>query len=290
MSKIDINELEKKAEELQIMPFLNEMINFIKEVKPIVDNVNLTINDNVKKVPKATKKLTKVTEATEMATNEILNTVDGITQKSTSISELLNNIQGDENNGVIEQANNIINDINGDSMAIMMALQVQDITSQQIAAVNHLLTTMQRKLNAIVGQFNTEALMAFIDSPEMSSGTNDDPDTNISTLHREIAFDPEAIDALTKKDNRQDEVDALMQKHADGSLTDDDLKEDNSDDDDDIDVDDIDALFAAQAGIEEIPTEDDEEVSADDIDALFGGGGDSDDEVSQDDIDALFNQ
>ncbi len=340
MKEADLINLIEKTQDVTAIAFLRDVINFVKEIKPVLENINSSISENVQKMPTATHKLSKVTEATEVATTEILNVVDGLftktsqikknyqsslahftTERSSTIDSLRIVREGvaaklpdspelasiDALIGSLEQSTapqaelqelekqhgKFLTELNDDLTAIMMSLQVQDITSQQIAAVNHLLETIQVRLAKILRHFQ-ESELAEIIAPE---GFHEDK--NITNLHRSIAFDPDALDAINKKESRQDDVDALLAKVSSGTLSDEDMKEDTEDIDidalfanagantqdatsgEEISGDDIDALFANAA------TEAQEEVSQDDIDALFGGGSGAD-EASDDDIDALF--
>jgi large-conductance mechanosensitive channel len=75
MKEMDIQSLLKKAEELKalfvlgqrVIPFLEEIFKFFNEIKPLLDDINKSIVDNLQKMPKASKQLSKVTEATELA-------------------------------------------------------------------------------------------------------------------------------------------------------------------------------------------------------------------------------
>jgi chemotaxis regulatin CheY-phosphate phosphatase CheZ len=97
------------------------------------------------------------------------------------------------------------NSIKDDANSIMMALQVQDITSQQIAAVNHLLETIQGKLTAILSKFQHNGI-----SDIAIEANAYQEKTNVTSLHRQVAFDPDAVDALTNRATRQDDVDQLI--------------------------------------------------------------------------------
>jgi hypothetical protein len=273
-----------------------------------------------------------VTEATELATNEIMDIVDGLFYKTDLISsnvkrmneidskkrdnsiKLLEIIQkaiekGSDLREILPQLSNsienlktskikeyqeidkhnedILQSIRDDSSSIMMSLQVQDITSQQIAAVNHLLETIQVKLSSIMKKFQTADVSELV--PKESDY---DERINVSQLHRNIAFDPEAVDSLSTKETRQAEVDEYLKEHIEGG--------DESEDDgsEEASPEDIDAMFAGgseESKEETKPAEEDSGTAQtqDDIDALFANGGDESDEggdepASQDDIDAMF--
>ena len=200
-----------------------------------------------------------------------------------------------------------MNGIRNDASSIMISLQVQDITAQQLAAVNHMLFTIQDKLGGILKHFQNTDLT--------SIPGNDNPfnDTmNISMMHREIAFDPIAVDALAKDGNRQENVDDLINAHLSGNIDINATSEDES-----FDSNDIDAMFNGQIAetIESnapisIPsitlTEEENEDDEIDIDALFSTAaqnnatttndnvnnitldGDLDEPIDPNDLDALF--
>ncbi len=310
MKQIDLSAMLKKIDDYQIIPFLEEMVSFVRDIKPALESINIAIADNLKKMPNATQKLTQVTAATENATTEIMNVIDTFFEKLDHAQKILvgfTDIRKSERDYFINlfekikpalsdntellvdieeglvRANQIYNDevqtkydellgyidaINMDSTNIMMSLQVQDITSQQIAAVNHLLGTIQNTLGTILQRFKTSELSSLL-----ASGDNSVEDgKNVSHLHRDIAFDPDAVNAITAKENRQNDVDDLISKVESGNVTDDDLKEEEQES---MDLDDIDALFGNSTQTDDSTFSpdapvDDSDMSQDDIDALFG--------------------
>ncbi len=311
MKQIDLNSMLKKIDDYQLIPFLEEMVSFVKDIKPTLESINVAIAENIKKMPNATQKLSQVTQATENATTEIMNVIDTFFVKLDSAQKILTDFVAKRKNQKeffvdllekikpvindnpelvaeidegISKANEIYNDdiqkyydellgyidaINMDSTNIMMSLQVQDITSQQIAAVNHLLGTIQNKLAVILQRFKASELSTILSS-------NDDKieeGKNVSHLHRDIAFDPDAVKAISDKENRQNDVDDLISKVNSGDISEEDLQEDGNDS---MDIDDIDALFGNTNTTDESTfspdseEEDPSDMSQDDIDALFG--------------------
>ena len=253
----DVTLLLKKADELRalfvlgqrVIPFLEEIFIFVSEIQPLLDEINNSIQENLKKMPNASQQLSKVTEATEMATTEIMDIVDGLVYKSDIITANLNriveidakkrenpikllellhraiqqksdltmilpqlaaaiqnmkNMPGKEYNKIISDTTEIVQSISMDSSSIMMSLQVQDITSQQIAAVNNLLETVQGKLSRILEHFQSSDISDIVSGDELPLDH-----IKVSKLHREIAFDPDAIDSITNKASRQGEIDDL---------------------------------------------------------------------------------
>lgn len=263
MKESTLHSLLHKAEELKVVEFLQEVIGFVRDIKPLLENVNVSVADNLAKMPQATKKLSKVTEATEVATTEIMNTLDGVFDKTTKISNCISKITVKEEELIHKnEADTLITAINDDATSIMMALQVQDITSQQIAAVNHLLETMKVKLAGLIKNFDMGEIADIIQ--------DNDTEVKTSHLHREIAFDPDAVDAISNKHDRQDIVNQIIDAHENNDL------EKLSNMETKSSQDDIDALFAELNNSESNSFSENEldsnieEFSQDDIDALFG--------------------
>lgn len=318
--ELDIKVLLQKSEELKalfvlgqrVIPFLEEIFLFIQDTSPLIQEISVSIKDNLKKMPKASKQLSKVTEATEMATNEIMDTVDGVMYKSGVISTNLSLIKdigsksdfaGNEDFvRAISNSDEVLKSIKNDAQNIMMSLQVQDITSQQIAAVNNLLETLQVKLGSITDRLKNTEFATMIQTG--NSETTGVLETKTSNLHRTIAFDPDAVDALSKNTARQQDVDDLLKQMETSPESIMNMSASSGEtENEEFDANDIDALFASSNGGGQATTASadmDEEIDPDDIDALFASSGgdkqnkkeeeaaDPDEPFSQDDIDALF--
>lgn len=328
MKQKDISVLLQKADELRalfvlgqrVIPFLEEIFIFVSEIQPLLDEINMSVQENLKKMPSASKQLSKVTEATELATTEIMDIVDGIVYKADIIKsnyyrikdidvkkrdnpiKLLESIYNAISQGkdlkpilpnlasaiasmkkqsnsevdkIILETDELIQSIGMDSSSIMISLQVQDITSQQIAAVNNLLETIQAKLSTILSHFQQSEISALV-----VNESNYDEKIKVSNLHRQIAFDPDAVDAITLKEGRQQQVDDFMNEHINNTANDSQASQD-----------DIDALFAVDNFSDDLITS---EVSTTTIEETIAPepeiSEDPFEQFSQDDIDALFGK
>ena len=179
----------------RVIPFLEELFYFVNDIVPVLEDINLSIYESANKMPRASSQLNKVTQATEIATTEILDNLDGVLSKlnamgshfQTAMGDLtaLGRLEDDEfellkkslnenqkelldkiieshnrksdhlkalraNAGGLEQS---LQDIRTRSNDIMISLQVQDITSQQIASVNHLIESVQDRLGNLIDRF-----------------------------------------------------------------------------------------------------------------------------------------
>lgn len=353
----EINEMLHKTEELKalfvfgqrVIPFLEEIFLFIREVTPLLENINTSIEENLSKMPKASQQLSNVTRATELATTEILDTLDGLSYKADVISsnlkqlvamqqqnqneqakiidvvaklhievqtqtedkesiyarvaDVMRKIEGREGGtsvnhylesikstvGVLQQpqisnemiagSEKLLESIRMDSTQIMMSLQVQDITSQQLAAVNSLLQTVQSRLSEIMVHFrNTEigeliATAARRPAPRVALD-DANHNTQVSSLHREIAYDHDIDSALTSSSHRQDHVDSIMTGFSNGTLN------------ESADQDDIDALFANTNTSPSTTSQEQQQTPASTAENVPNEGA----TPSQSDIDALFAQ
>lgn len=368
----EINEMLHKTEELKalfvfgqrVIPFLEEVFLFIREVTPLLENINASIEENLSKMPKAAQQLSSVTKATELATTEILDTLDGLSYKSDVISsnlkqllqiqrlnrtehekviEAVNKLQSEEetpteekdsvysriidvirkiehrdggsssvyqvdtiksalsvlqkpevSEELVNNSEKLLESIRMDSTQIMMSLQVQDITSQQLAAVNSLLQTVQSRLGEIMIHFrNTEIGELISTSGRRPTGgsSDDDSSTHVVTMHRAIAYDHDVGSALNKDPERQNAVDSIFESFRQGDSTGSAANTGaTASGSEEVD---IDALFSA-ANTTPAPSPAPppppvgDASSQSDIDALFGNN--SGGAPSQDDIDALFNK
>jgi hypothetical protein len=89
MQEKDIQGILRKVEEMKtvftfgvkFVPFLEDLFLFVKEMAPMLNEMNMSIQESSAKMPKAVQQLDKVTSATEMATHEILDKIEDMLNK-----------------------------------------------------------------------------------------------------------------------------------------------------------------------------------------------------------------
>lgn len=249
MSSLNINEVLDKIAELQhvfqlgqqTMPFLEELFHFIEDIEPLLDEINASIRESTHKMPHAKSKLQSVTEATELATTEIMDLVDAVLRELKTLtafleqtSDAIEDIQAtdaqmlallreelsEDRPELLERAEAVHQEkqallrehastsedelqsaktIRQNMTQIMMALQVQDITSQQIAAVNHIIESLRDRMTRLVEHPSVNP-----DGPEDTSLESD------GSFDVDAQFDPsgdhqrrtdDLIDALQMQNN-----------------------------------------------------------------------------------------
>lgn len=228
----------------RIVPVIQSIIDFMRDVVPLMEYVNNSIQDSASKIPKAASQINSVTNATEVATSEILDIVDSMSMDLSKIKTELGDLKNGffnqrvalENfgsqfanlNGHFEQLQNglsvdeletkvnsleeIIKKIENDSNNITLSLQVQDITSQQLASVNHLIQSVQKRLSSLMFDLSKQGP---IDVSELE--TSDD--SRSATFNPDARYEksPEKQDlanSLFNGNNKtsQDEIDKLFAK------------------------------------------------------------------------------
>ncbi|MFA7228682.1 MAG: hypothetical protein WC061_06560 [Melioribacteraceae bacterium] len=138
----------------KLIPILHKILDFMHDTVPLLENVNRSIQDSTSKIPKAAMQINSITNANEIATTEILDIVDSmsldISNMQTKLESLKSKIGEDEDlNSILST----IDKINTGVLNITISLQVQDITSQQLSSVNHLIQSIQEKLAALLIEF-----------------------------------------------------------------------------------------------------------------------------------------
>lgn len=130
-------------------------------VIPLLDRIKVSIEESSGAIPRASTQLSSVTQATESATVEILNTLDRMSGRidaaETGLAALRSALAPDSPlQEQVATIDRVLGETRQDSMAIAMTLQVQDITSQQIAGVTHMIETVRAQLMNVVGQLDRE--------------------------------------------------------------------------------------------------------------------------------------
>lgn len=172
---------------------MRQLLDMLRSLMPVLDNIKNAVENSSSKIPKATEQLSTVTQATESATMEILNLLDDIgrrvehvqsklkeiredhalkMQSIGRLSWLLDNVTAEQkaqfpafesdwktitdlslHENSLEELTGELGEIHSLSMNIAMALQVQDITSQQIESVRHQIESVRTQLSYVVGQY-----------------------------------------------------------------------------------------------------------------------------------------
>lgn len=220
----------------KVVPIIQSLIEFMKEIVPLLEKINSSIADSTKQMPKASFQINDVTNATELATNEILDLVDEISNTLQNMEDSFNDqiklhekkekirVKLEEklkdNPEVFELFNeykelvptdkeiraymNIVNEIKEDTYKITLSLQVQDITTQQLATVNHLILSINQRLSSLIDN---------IEKSELHSEFEDLDIQVPKTAH----YDPKAT--YNNSEGKQDSVDEIVDLEKQNQMT-----------------------------------------------------------------------
>ncbi len=300
-SSMNINVILDQLDELRAvfvlsqrsLPFLKEFSHFVREIAPLLEEIDTSLRESADKMPRATSQLKSVSEATELASTEILDLADLVLKELQTLDEglkqataqvcaleesdqrllrLLRTALGEERPTLLDAAEALIAE-RATSLAhldekfeaeqealelmrekinrIMISLQVQDITAQQIASVNHLIESVRHRLAQLVEQFGGEDGLPGGSALPTANGTFDE--------HARYDHSPA----------RQHMADELVATYEPGTS-----------------AQAPPAQGAPTQGAPSAPAEKASAASQADIEQMFGGG--DGERASQEDIDALF--
>ena len=218
-----MNKLFEKLDDLKtiflysekLIPVIQKLIDFMRNTIPLLENINNSITETASKFPTASSQIDSVTSATEMATTEILDTVDKIFMEINSaklnVENLISSQDGSLNNESKEKLNLInaaLDKINQHANNVTLSLQVQDITSQQLAAVNYLIQSVQSRLGSLFQDLedsNISGMSKYVDKNVF----------NENARYQDTTQQQKEIDQLVttnKSTTSQDEIDKLFLK------------------------------------------------------------------------------
>jgi len=224
----------------KLIPVIQSLGEFMKETVPLLENINRSIAESTSKIPKASNQIQNVTSATELATTEILDLVDVLNADLESIEKCVVDCLEKENdkedflNSLIPKLNvsdakifvddflvknrstlnlNSVKDrikkMKDDTNSITLSLQVQDITSQQLATVNHLIESVQDRLASLIDDFDNTKLNENENNLNLPEGASFDPNARYS----KSVVPQQEVDSIFNKEMQtasQAEIDKLF--------------------------------------------------------------------------------
>ncbi len=224
----------------KMIPVIEGFVAFISDFVPFIEEVSGSIQDTRSKIPEASNQLDKVTNATELAMTEVLDKIDEITLQLNELTECLDDMVGRRNRAenlinelsnelkdnekaknlfkkildeidvglTLEMMKNRVTTIMSDTDQITMSLQVQDITAQQLAAVNHLIISVQQKLG---GLLSTVDSAGFKVSEDLQHQKLPDIHFDANASYKPNENQQDVVDSIINNEKAsQDEIDKLF--------------------------------------------------------------------------------
>lgn len=119
-----------------ILPFLEELFLFLREVSPMLNDVSESIMNTTGAMPEAAVEIDKAVDQTSDATFRIMDLVENINRQVDALEKV--------KSGDIDPAS--LDSIRSDAHSIINALQFHDIVSQRLIHVRKVLSDIQQKL------------------------------------------------------------------------------------------------------------------------------------------------
>ncbi len=182
----------------EVIPFLGDLFKFIQDVMPLMSEIQQSFTESSGKIPDAAQRLSDVTEATEMATHEIMDKLESINNGLEQVATK-----------VPEDTKKIVENMKNDAMDITFALQFQDITSQKLEHANRILQAINNKFTDLSKNSELIKVKTKVGERimhELHLGA--DPE---KTKKDKEMFDNETQDVIREDQNfSQDDIDALF--------------------------------------------------------------------------------
>ena len=201
----DINEVLGKIEDIrgffkigdEVIPFLGDLFLFLRDIMPLMSEVNISLKDSTSKLPTASDKISTATETAELATHEILDKLDSISSKLALLSD-----------DVREDKKNIIDEIQADVSDTIYALQFQDITSQQLEHANRILAAIYDKFVNLFKSVENLKIGTKVGDRVISAIEMGIDEKKIEKERRE--FEERTRDKMRQESISQDDIDQLF--------------------------------------------------------------------------------
>ncbi len=158
------------------------------------------VEESRERLPQATEQLDKISQETEAATHQMLDRIEGITQREEEVMQGLRDLKTQLAAGKVDGAEQLIDTLLqksektcNDAFTIMEALQFQDITTQQVNHAASLLEDVESRLHRILS---------------VLQGSDDSETDSADQKRRNRVFDPHAD--LSDKKTVQADIDSLF--------------------------------------------------------------------------------
>jgi len=181
----------------EILPFLGDLLQFLRDMMPLIQEAGVSLKEGTSNLPTASNRISDVTQTTELATQEILDKLDAISEKLSRLGKTVDSA-----------ANQQIEVIQNDVTDIIYALQFQDITSQKLEHANRILAAIYEKFISIFTSMNLVRTSSHLGSKvieELQDGIQDK-----LTGRETTEFHEKIQDTVRDHEISQDDIDQLF--------------------------------------------------------------------------------
>ena len=186
----------------EILPLLSDLFLFLKDTIPLMLEANMSIKESTDKIPTASENIENITKTTELATNEVMDKLDTI---SNVLGELYKDLK-DQN--VSEDQLAKVEMAKSNANEIVFALQFQDIISQQLEHTNRILSAVYERFMDLFKSFVRMKERTTL-GKEIINAIESECNVTVLKDSRE-EFDKKTEDVIRNKGISQDDIDKLF--------------------------------------------------------------------------------
>ncbi|MCF7801461.1 MAG: hypothetical protein K9N34_05520 [Candidatus Marinimicrobia bacterium] len=180
-------------------PFLAELFTFLKDLVPLMTEVNQSLHLSTSKLPTASDSISSATDTTEVATFQVMDKLEQITGK---LSQLVENSENTDTE--------MIQSIQEDIQDTMTTLQFQDIAAQQLDHANRILEAIFQRFSDLFESLNQVRLTSKLGQSVLDALKEGAEDGGADNSMRQ--FDEQTQDLIRNGDVSQDDIDQLFKK------------------------------------------------------------------------------
>ncbi len=181
----------------EVIPFLGDLFSFLKNIMPLMSEMNNSLQDSAHKLPTASDRIEDVNKATEYATVEILDALDRISSSLEKLPEMDKPTQTDSISNMHEEVENIVN-----------ALQFQDITSQKLDHANKILVAIYEKFTDLFASLEEAKISTSIGKKVLEA--IEEQSDEVARQREKEEFDEKTKDDIHHEEISQDDIDSLF--------------------------------------------------------------------------------
>lgn len=181
----------------EITPFLTELFAFLKDLVPLMTEVNHSLHLSTDKLPAASTSITKATDTTEAATFQVMDKLEEIAGKLTRMID-----------ASAKQDMDLIQSIQDDIQETMNTLQFQDIAAQQLEHANRILEAIFYRFSGLFESLNKVRMTSKFGQSILDALREDSTEETLEKRTEE--FEDVTKDIIRNGNVSQDDIDQLF--------------------------------------------------------------------------------
>lgn len=183
----------------EITPLLTELLIFIKDLVPLMVEMNQSLRLSTSRLPAASTSISNATDTTEVATFKVMDKLEQITGKLSRLAE-----------NSSDQGGELIQSIQDDIQDTVTTLQFQDIAAQQLDHANRILEATFHRFSDLIESLNNVRLTSRLGQSVLDT-LEEGPPGDEAAGSRTQAFEEQTKDLIRNGNVSQDDIDQLFQ-------------------------------------------------------------------------------